>query len=73
MHVSHPELQMVSKTAAADPDQRQRNGWFDIVRCAEYWGLEITIMPVSWYNAMSTVNIVFHPPEQEQTLSISTD
>lgn len=66
MHVSHPERQMVSKTAAPDPEQRQRNGWFDIVDCAEHWGLEIAVMPVSWYNAFSTVNIVFYPPEQRQ-------
>lgn len=64
MHVSHPELQLVSKTAEPDPEQRQRNGWFDIVQCAEHWGLEIAVMPTSWYNAFSTINIVFYPPER---------
>ncbi len=62
MHVYHPEIQMVSETA--DPDQRQRNGWFDIVRCAEHWGLEIAVMPTSWHIAFSTINIVVYPPEQ---------
>lgn len=61
MHVYHPEIQSVSDTA--DSEQQQRNGWFDIVRCAEHWGLEIAVMPVSWYNAMSTVNVVFYPLE----------
>jgi hypothetical protein len=56
---------MVSKTAALDPEQRQRNGWFDIVQCAEHWGLEIAVMPVSWHNAFVTVNIVFYPPERQ--------
>jgi hypothetical protein len=65
MHVHHPAQQSVSQTAATDPDQRQRNGWVDIVRCAEHWGLEIAVMPVSWYNAFSTVNIVFYPPERQ--------
>lgn len=69
MHVHHPGQQRISKTAAPDPEQRQRNGWFDIVQCAERWGLEIAVMPVSWYNAFSTVNIVFSPPER----SLSTD
>ncbi len=64
MHVYHPEQQSVSKTAEQDPDQRQRNGWFDIMHCAEHWGMEIAVMPTSWYNAFSTVNIVFYPPER---------
>jgi hypothetical protein len=65
MHIAHPERQLVSKTAEPVPEQRQRNGWFDIVRCAEQWGLDIAVMPVSWYNAFSTVNIVFYPPERQ--------
>ncbi len=64
MHVYHPEQQSVSKTAEQDPDQRQRNGWFDIIEVAQHWGLEIAVMPVSWYNAFSTINIVFYPPER---------
>lgn len=64
MHVSHPEQQLVSKTAEPDPEQRQRNGWFDFVELAEHWGLEIAVMPTSWYNAFSTINIVFYPPER---------
>lgn len=50
----------------------QRNGWFELGRFAQHWGLEIAVMPVSWYKAFSTVNIVFSPPEREQTRSIST-
>jgi hypothetical protein len=65
MHVHHPAQQSVSQTAAPDPEQRQRNGWFDTVRCTEHWGLGITVMPVSWYNAFSTINIVFYPPKQQ--------
>ncbi|UPM44853.1 hypothetical protein [Halocatena salina] len=45
IHVYHPEIQSVSKTA--DPEQSQRNGWFDIVECAKHWGLEIAVMPTS--------------------------
>ncbi len=60
IHVYHPEIQSVSKTA--DPEQSQRNGWFDIVECAKHWGLKIAVMPISWYNAFSTVTIVFYPP-----------
>jgi hypothetical protein len=64
MHVHHPAQQGVSQTAPV-PEQRQRNGWVDIMRCAEHWGLEIAVMPVSWDNAFSTVNIVFYPPERQ--------
>lgn len=63
MHVHHPEQQRVSQTA--DPEQRQRNGWVDIRHCAEHWGVESAVMPVSWYNAFSTINIVFYRPELE--------
>jgi hypothetical protein len=63
MHISHPAQQRVSQTAA-DPEQSQCNGWVDIVRCTEHWDVEITVMPVSWDNAVSIVTIVLYPPEQ---------
>jgi hypothetical protein len=64
MHVHHPAQQWVSQTAA-DPEQRQRNGWVDIVRWAEHWGVEIAVKPVSGDNAFSTINIVFSPPDRQ--------
>lgn len=66
MHVYNPEIQVVSKTAAPDGDQR-RNGWFDFVAFAEEWGLEIGITPWSWYNLFRTVNVVFYAPEMLRT------
>lgn len=62
MHVHHPELQLVSKTAAPE-GERRRNGWFDLLHFAEHWGLEIGVTPWSWYNAFTTTNIVFYSPE----------
>lgn len=63
MHIYPPEFQVVSKTAAPE-GERRRNGWFDIVAFAEAWGLEVGISPHSSYNAFSTINVVFYPPER---------
>lgn len=62
MHVSSPEAETASKTAAPEGEQL-RNGWFDIVAFAEEWGLEVGVTPFSWYNLFSTVNVVFFSPE----------
>lgn len=40
------------------------NRWFDLFDFARKWGLELSIMPKSWYDPVSTVHVVFHPPER---------
>ncbi|NGM71362.1 hypothetical protein G6M89_20580 [Natronolimnobius sp. AArcel1] len=62
IHIYGPEVEVVSKTAAPE-GERRRNGWFDLISFAEHWGLEIGITPFSWYNAFSTINVVFYSPE----------
>jgi len=62
MHIYGPEQEVVSRTAAPE-GERRRNGWFDILRFAEAWGLEVGITPFSWYNQFSTINVVFYAPE----------
>ncbi|GAA3880913.1 hypothetical protein GCM10022627_37480 [Haloarcula argentinensis] len=31
---------------------------------ASEWGLEVSVLPKSWYNLGSTVHVVFYPPER---------
>lgn len=62
MHVSAPETQTVSETAARG-GQTQRNGWFDLLDFAREWGLEFAVTPWSHYHAFSRVNIVLYSPE----------
>lgn len=62
MHVSWLEFERVPRAAAPDGNPR-RNGWFDVVAFAEEWGLEIGVTPFSWYDPLSTVNVVFYAPE----------
>jgi len=40
------------------------NQWFDVFKFAEQWGLEVSVLPKSWYSLGSTVQIVFYPPER---------
>jgi len=37
---------------------------FDVFEFASEWGLEVSVLPKSWYNIGSTVHIVFYPPER---------
>lgn len=63
MHISAPEHEVVSKTAAPDEEDRHRNGWFDIIDFASSWGLEVGVTPWSHYHAFSRVNVVLYSPE----------
>jgi hypothetical protein len=47
-----------------DAEEPPRNQWFDIFTFAEHWGLEVSILPKSWYNLGSTVHVIFYPPER---------
>jgi len=64
IHIYPGNVLNYTPSKTADPDQQQRNGWFDIVTWAEHWGLEVDVAPVSWYNPFRTVNILFYPPER---------
>jgi hypothetical protein len=47
-----------------DSPEPPRNQWFNVFKFAEQWGLEISILPTSWYNLGSTVHVIFYPPER---------
>ena len=64
MHLYPGNVEAVVPSKTADPDQQRRNGWFDIFTWAAEWGLEVGILPVSWYNPGSTVHAIFYPPER---------
>ncbi|GAB3327785.1 hypothetical protein GCM10027355_32280 [Haloplanus salinarum] len=64
MHIYPGNVLNYTPSTTADPDQHQRNGWFDIVNWAEHWGLEVDIAPISWYNPFRTVTVLFYPPER---------
>jgi len=51
----------IERLDAADPPYNQ---WFEVFEFAAEWGLEISILPTSWYNLGSTVQVVFYPPER---------
>jgi len=51
----------IERLDAADPPYNQ---WFDVFQFARKWGLEVSVLPKSWYNLGRTVNIVFYPPER---------
>jgi len=46
-----------------DSQEPPHNLWFDVFDFAREWGLEVSILPKSWYNLGSTVHVVFYPPE----------
>ncbi|WP_250864822.1 hypothetical protein, partial [Halorientalis regularis] len=50
MHVYPGNIEMITPSKTADPNQQQRNGWMDITRWAREWGLEVGFLPKSWYN-----------------------
>ena len=68
MHVYPGNILNYTPSKTADPDQQQRNGWFDIVKWAEHWGLEVDIAPVSWYNPFRTINVLLSPPERSRQI-----
>ena len=51
----------IERLDAAEPPY---NLWFDLFEFAAEWGLEVSILPKSWYNLGSTVHIVLYPPER---------
>jgi len=51
----------IERLDSAEPPHNQ---WFDLFAFAEHWGLEVSILPKSWYNLGSTVHVVLYPPER---------
>ncbi|MDB2243022.1 hypothetical protein [Halorubrum ezzemoulense] len=47
-----------------DSQKPPHNLWFEIFEFAAEWGLEVSILPKSWYNLGSTVQVIFYPPER---------
>lgn len=45
-------------------DEPPQNLWPEVSKFAEHCGLEVSLLPKSWYNLGSTVHIVFYPPER---------
>jgi len=58
MHVYPGNIELLD---AVEPP---RNQWFEVFEFAAEWGLEVSILPTSWYNLGSTVHVVFYPPER---------
>ena len=54
----------IERLDAVDPPY---NRWFDLFDFAAEWGLEVSVLPKSWYNLGSTVHVVFYPPERYRT------
>lgn len=63
-HLYPGNVERVTPSKTADHDQNQRNGWFDIFEFARQWGLEVSILPKSWYSLGTTVHVIFYPPER---------
>ncbi|WP_434531923.1 hypothetical protein ACODNH_23635 (plasmid) [Haloarcula sp. NS06] len=47
-----------------DSKEPPHNLWFDVFEFAAEWGLEVSVLPKSWYSLGSTVQVVFYPPER---------
>lgn len=47
-----------------DAQEPPHNLWFDVFEFAAEWGLEVSILPKSWYNLGTTVHVIFYPPER---------
>lgn len=47
-----------------DSEEPPHNLWFDVFEFAAEWGLEVSILPKSWYSLGTAVHIVFYPPER---------
>ena len=57
----HDYLGNIERLDAPEPPYNQ---WFDLFEFAATWGLEVSVLPKSWYNLGSTVHVVFYPPER---------
>lgn len=51
----------IERLEASDPPY---NLWFNVFEFASEWGLEVSVLPKSWYALGSAVHIVFYPPER---------
>lgn len=58
MHVYPGNIEQLEST------KPPHNMWFDLFEFAKQWGLEVSILPKSWYNLGSTVHVVLYPPER---------
>jgi len=47
-----------------DAPEPPYNQWFGLFEFAATWGLEVSVLPKSWYNLGSTVHVVFYPSER---------
>jgi hypothetical protein len=57
MHVYQGNIEI---RASDDPP----DSWFSIVGFAEHYGLELSILPYSWYSFGRTVHVILSPPER---------
>jgi len=69
MHVYPGNVEQITPSKTADPDQQRRNGWMDICNWTAEWGLEVGFLAKSWYNLGSAVHVVFYPPERYRSES----
>jgi hypothetical protein len=47
-----------------EAEEAPYNQWFDLFEFASEWGLEVSVLPKSWYNLGSCVHVVFYAPER---------
>ena len=47
-----------------DAQEPPYNQWFDLFEFAADWGLDVSVLPKSWYSLGSTVHVIFYPPER---------
>jgi hypothetical protein len=40
--------------------------WFGVFEFAAEWGLEVSVLPKSWYSLGSAVQVGFAPPERNR-------
>jgi len=58
MHVYPGNIEQLDST------EPPHNLWFDVFEFAAEWGLEVSILPKSWYNLGSATHVVFYAPER---------
>ena len=56
MHVYQGNIEM----RATDPP----DSWFSIFEFARHYGLELSILPYSWYSFGRTIHVILYPPER---------
>ena len=64
MHIYPGNIESMRPSKSVDPGQQRRNGWFDVFEWAREWGLEVGVLPKSWFDLGSTVHVIFYPPER---------